>query len=89
MSTIAYAQLTLGSEFPSCQSEQPSTVPFEGASGGADTREILLYKPRAQICAVCRYRARCGYEGERWLCRAREQDVREEGDDRDSRSTQI
>ena len=33
---------------------------------------------RVQICAVCRYRARCGYEGERELCQARERDVREE-----------
>ena len=30
---------------------------------------------RAQICAICRYRARCGYEGERELCQARERDV--------------
>ena len=54
------------------------TMELAESSAGAMLSNVKTFTTRAEICAVCRYRARCGYEGERELCQAREQDVREE-----------
>ena len=74
MTTTIY-QSALGPQYPTPQHLERSSflrsvVATPGASGA-----LRLHTPPP--CAICRYRARCGYEGERGLCRARERDVRE------------